>query len=244
MLRTTSLRTLQAETYKEGELAALLRSELGTLKYYAGANDESYIKYRDDITDALECYEKNPRDASPLRRYLIILREEIDDLKHRHGYGEAIIESVVYWSIFSGISLSIIGLSPLFHEPYFQGDLTIVHWAVFGSVGAIVATVNKLNNNETYKIAEDEGTSERKSMIHGCFLGIMTSILLYLSIKAGLLEGAIFPELGDGNGPKQTIKDNALSVLWAIAAGFMGGKWLDRFVKRMDGPIQAPQAAP
>ena len=39
---------------------------------------------------------------------------------------------------------------------------------------------------ETYKIAEDEGTSELKSMIHGGFLGIMTSILLYGGVALSL----------------------------------------------------------
>ena len=244
VLRTTALRTIQVQTYDEDELTALLQGELESLKYYSGANDEPYIKYEKDISEAIGKWSKGKGAVGSLRRYLIILREEIDEYKHRYGYGEAIIESVVHWSIFSGISLTIIGLSPLFHDPYFQGQLTIVHWAVFGLVGAVIATVNKLNKNETYKIAEDDGAYELKSMIHGCFLGIMTSILLYLSIRAGLLSGNIFPEFEGGTKPITAIKNNALSVLWAIAAGFMGGKWLEGFVKRMDGSAQTTQMAP
>ena len=243
VLGTTALRTLQVQTYDDDELTALLEGELESLKYYSGEDDPSYIKYEKDISVAIDKWSKGKIAAGSLRRYLIILREEIDEYKHRYGYGEAIIESVVYWSIFSGISLTIIGLSPLFHEPYFQGRLTIVHWAVFGLVGAVIATVNQLNKKETYKIAEDEGTSELKSMIHGGFLGIMTSILLYLSIRAELLSGNIFPEFQGGTKAITAIKDNALSVLWAIAAGFMGSKWLEVFVKRMDGSAQTTQMA-
>ena len=80
-------------------------------------------------------------------------------------------------------------------------------------------------------------------MIHGGFLGIMTSILLYLSIRAELLSGNIFPELQGETKAITAIKDNALSVLWAIAAGFMGSKWLEGFVKRMDGSAQTTQMA-
>ena len=243
VLGTTALRTLQVQTYDDDELSALLQGELESLKYYSGENDPSYIKYKKDVADAIDKWNKGKGSASSLRRYLIILREEIDDYKHKYGYGEAIIESVVSWSIISGISFTIVGLSPLFHEPYFQGRLTIVHWAVFGLVGAVIATVNKLNKKETYMIAEDEGTSELKSMIHGGFLGVMTSILLYLSIRADLLSGNIFPKFEVGTTGITAIKYNALSVLWAIAAGFMGGKWLEGFVKRMDGSAQATQVA-
>ena len=243
VLRTTALRTLQVQTYDADELPALLQGELESLKYYSGESDKSYLKYEKEISVAIGKWSKRKGAAGSLRRYLIIVREEIDEYKHRYGYGEAIIESIVYWSIFSGISLTIIGLSPLFHEPYFQGRLTIVHWAVFGLVGAVIATVNKLDKRETYKIAEDEGTSELKSMTHGGFLGIMTSILLYLSIRAELLSGNIFPILEGETKGLQSIKDNALSVLWAIVAGFMGSKWLEGFVKRMDGSSQATQAA-
>ncbi len=252
VIKITALRTLQVETYKDEELIALLNSALDQLRYYTGdKEDESYKKYAGDVKKAIKRYRAalesesssdNPMSSKELRRYLILLREEIDEYKHRYGYGEAIIESVVYWSLFSGVALAVIGLSPLLHEPYFQGSLTVIHWAIFGLVGAIVATVNNISKKDTYRIAEDEGNLVLKSMMHGCFLGVITSILFYLAILGDILDGKIFPELSLCPVEcKATVKDNALSVIWAIASGFTGGRWLEGLVKRMDSSTHASQ---
>ena len=241
VLRTTSLRTLQVQTYHTDELVSLLNFELENLAFYVGDRDDpSYLKYSKKIKKAIHKYAKFRNNAGELRRLLIILREEIDDLRHKYGYGEAIIDSVSYWGIFSGIALIILGLSPLLDKPYFQGNLTIIHWAILGLVGAIIATMNNINKKDTYMIAEDEGNSELKKMILGCFLGIMTSALLYLSIKAGVLGGEIFPALTEHAKPAaeqaepiEKIRTNALSVLWAILFGFTGGAWLEGLFSRM-----------
>ena len=235
ILRLTPLRKLQALTYTRDDLRARLISELKDLRYYSGSNDDVYKEYVRDITAAIEENKKSSSNDNELRQYLTIIREEIDNLRYKTGYGEAIIESMLYWSIVAGISFFIVGLSPLFAEPYFTQELSIAHWATFGFGGALLATVNQMRKLESFDIGDDEGNMLLRQMAMRLFIGSIAAVVLYLAIQSGMLGGKALPRLNAvGQTPSDPIVRNALSVFWALTSGFSGGSLIERVFGRAE----------
>ena len=245
VIRLTPLRRLQVFTYKKEELRPLLLSELEELKYYSGQDDTIFVMYEKSIKHAIEANNGSTKNNNTeLRQYLIILREYIDELKYKYGHGEAIIESVTYWSIFSGIALFLVGISSLFCEPYFGGDINVGHWIVFAFAGALLATVSRMKKWDSFEIAEDEGTLQLRRMAMGWFIGTISAVVLYLAIMSGVLDGSAFPELTRNAGSKPLpMVNNALSVFWAIFAGFSGGRLMEGIFERIEQAGTVKQSA-
>ena len=234
ILRLTPLRKLQADIYHENELYPQIYSELESLRYYSGRKDETYNLYKGKVDEVKERNQIS-EDSEELREYLSIIRAEVDNVRYNTGYGEAIIESMTYWSVISGIALLVIGLSPLFDPPYFENELYISHWAIFGFQGALLSTIIYMRKLEPFDIGEDDGNSQLRKMVMGMFIGAIAAIMLYLAIQSGMFGGKALPKLtSNKNGIDDPMVINALSVFWAIAAGFSGSTLIERLLRQAE----------
>lgn len=234
VLRLTPLRKLQTLFYSPSELRPQIVAELETLKYYSGRKDETYDLFKKEVEE-LVAAENSTENTEKLVEYLRLIRSEVDNVRYKTGYGEAIIESMTYWSVISGIALLIVGFSPLFDQPYFESPLNIAHWAVFGFQGALLSTITHMRKLEPFEIGEDDGNWQLRKMVMGLFIGAIAAIMLYLAIQSGMLGGKALPKLASNEqGINDPVARNALSVFWAIAAGFSGSTLIERLLRQAE----------
>ena len=216
------------------EIRPQINSELETLKYYSGKKDEAYTMYKTKAEDSIELM-KESKSTKESQEYLSLIRGEVDNVRYNTGYGEAIIESMTYWSVITGIALFIFGLSPLFDRPYFANRLDIAHWAIFGFEGAILATINQMRKLEPFDVGEDDGNSQLRKMVMGLLIGATAAIMLYLAIQSKMFGGMALPKLSSNvEGIDSPVAINALSVFWAIAAGFSGSTLIERLLRQAE----------
>lgn len=223
------LQNIRIDALDKEELAADARSSLSEYKFLVG-NNEDYVRYETIINDRIS-FDK----IDDLRSYLKELHQEIYEEKFSIGYGEAVLESLSHWSIPAIIPLFVIGVNPLLSAPYFQGELTLLHWGVLGMTGAILYSVNQMRDKDTTKVGEDEGNLVLRTMLLGIMLGAISAILLYVSVKSGILGGKVLPNLtAEIVSDRDQVVINALSLFWGIAAGY-SAKLADRLVGSSSG---------
>lgn len=222
--RLISLQKMKVDVLDPETIIALAKSSLFDYKFFV-AGDENYIRYETIINDLI-----SRKEIKELRPHLKELLDEINEEEFSVGYGEAVLESLSHWSMPAIVSLFVIGVNPMFNPPYFENELTFVHWGVLGMTGAVIYSVNKMRNRDTTKVGEDEGNLELRTMLLGIMLGGISAILLYVSVRSGILGGKALPNLNKEMALNQNqVVINALSIFWGIAAGF-SAKLAERLV--------------
>ena len=214
--RLTNLNRIYIDCLDENELEAKARKDLSTYKLYLGREDETYLKFEYLLEDYI-----SRSEHERLRAELKPLQKEIDDEKFLAGQGEAILKSISYWGIPAIVPLFFIGIAPLLTPVAFSGELSVINWGVLGATGAVLSTLHGMRKRDAGVVGLDEGNSILKDLLLGLIVGGAASVLLYVAIRSGVFGGKALPKLNDEIGVKQTEEvRNALSVFWAIVAGF------------------------
>lgn len=129
--------------------------------------------------------------------------------------------------------------SPLLQPPYFEEPIGIVHWALFGFGGALLATVVQMRKKDTFRVGEDEGDNALRQMLLSLLVGSISAVVLNIAITTGLFGGKAFPKLNPNVGEDQLPQVlNAFSVFWAMLAGFSGG-----FIEKVFGAGEKPMVS-
>lgn len=222
--RLINLQKMKVDVLDSETIIALAKSSLFDYKFFV-AGDENYVRYETIINDLI-----SRKEITELRPHLKELLDAINEEEFSVGYGEAVLESLSHWSMPAIVSLFLIGVNPMFNPPYFEGELSFLHWGVLGITGAVLYSVNKMRSRDTTKVGEDEGNLELRTMLLGIMLGAISAILLYVSVRSGILGGKALPNLNrEGVLNQSQVVVNALSIFWGIAAGF-SAKLAERLV--------------
>jgi len=228
--RLISLRKLHVELITEFEkLKAHAESDISDYKHYTGEDHLTYLDYRNSFNELYRMWDLNVNRKSTESEFSVRLKELREDLsieKYWSGQGEAILESITHWSMPAIISLVVMGVTPLLMEPIFLSQLSLINWGLLGMAGAILFTTVKMRNLDFSRVGEEEGNYELRRMLLGMVIGMISAVLLYVSIRSGLLGGKALPRFAEILNDKDIMDDNdiiisnSLSVFWAIAAGY------------------------
>ena len=143
-------------------------------------------------------------------------------LGHISGYkqdwneGSTIIKNLIICTVSSTILFLIMGIIPLIY-PESPQNLGIVHWGLLGSAGALTAVARDFRKTDLMAVGNTFGKKELWRAILGSVLGFIAGLILWSLIIGEVLEQGVFPDLSSD---KLSLRDCALSVFWAIVAGF------------------------
>ena len=249
------LRQLLVDLYKpEHELIAKSRRELVILEDYKTAGEEAIIndfetRVKKIISDLERLInEKNDSEGEKnkhhepektLRAEFKTLRETVAWYDKTWAYGEVMRNTVSYWMSLTVFVTLLIGILPIVHS-HGNSNLIILHWASLGITGSLLSTILRLHDINVPELGKTQGKQLLQETIRNIVIGAVTSVLLYVAILGGVLDGAIFPELQISIVNKKSIlsveeqsaniisntavefkslKNVGLSIFWGIFAG-------------------------
>ncbi len=224
------LRKLLVETYTKEELFAKAKEELRLIGEYTPDTptyDDLHDEWKDRIEDAKkEDTKSNSQTAESenktLKAELKALREVVAWYDKTWAQGETIIKGIAYWCAVSILAMLAIGILPIFH-PLGTGFVGILHWGALGWCGALLSTIISIGKSDVNEVGEQEGKQVLLKIVGKVVIGVMTSILLYVSLIGEILGGKIFPTL-----PLDVYiirssdywLNTGMSIFWGIFAGF------------------------
>jgi len=227
--RIYPLSQLNVDFLKIDDLRARSLSALAWLEEYAKDSKHSYdrdqfTQWNDKIKNAIKSIDEvNPRKdleidkrAEPLRAYLRDLYEHVASYEADWSRGVAFLRNVIISVGQTIIILLAVCLIAI-------GDKMIIFWGLLGIVGSLIAVLQELKRTDSIEVGNERGKRELWRTFVGAVLGLSAGIILYSMIKANLIYGPILPTLKDF-GPTNV----ALSIVWAISAGFSFEKVFDR----------------
>ncbi len=216
----------------EAELVGRAQLTLEELKEYAQDSAyryewEQFCFWQDKIEEAIDKIEniegagddedKRKTDVAALRARLKTLIEYVTDYYAYWAEGSAIVRGIRMCGVFGLFPLLAMGLLPIVHP---GGDkvLGVFNWGLLGMSGSITAVLLSLRKSDFVEVGGTEGKKELWRAVLGAALGFIAGILVYSMIAGGVLSGALFPTIIFFE--EQESKELALSIFWAITAGY------------------------
>lgn len=159
--------------------------------------------------------------AEPLRAILRTLLEHVANYRAYWAEGSAILKSMIISCAVTIPVLFAVGLLPLFRG---DGILRLYNWGFLGVAGALTGVLQSLRKSDVAEVGVTEGKRELWRTVIGGVLGLVSGILAY-----ALMDGTVFatglavPDVRSSNSGNV-----ALSILWAVGAGFSFERIFDR----------------
>ena len=158
----------------------------------------------------------------------------ITDYKQDWNEGSTIIKNLIICTVSSTLLFLIMGIVPLVY-PESPVNLSIVHWGLLGSAGALTAVARDFRKTDLLAVGNTFGKKELWRAILGSVLGFIAGLILWSLIVGEVLQQGVFPNL---NSSYPSLRDCALSVFWAIVAGFSFDRIFDQVRAQGDGAIR------
>ena len=162
------------------------------------------------------------------------LLAHISSYKHDWNEGSTIIRNLIICTVSSIMLFLIMGIIPIIY-PDTRQSLGVVHWGLLGSAGALTAVARDFRKTDLMAVGNTFGKKELWRAILGSVLGFIAGLILWSLIIGEVLEQGVFPDLTSNN---ISIKDCALSVFWAIVAGFSFDRIFDQVRTQGDAGIR------
>ena len=225
-----------ARFYSESDLIAKTTEKLNELNEYAQDSHyrydiELYFKWEgkiNELTERLVTLRENNETGTSIAGNIDWTKERLKSeynslLEHICSYkedwneGSTIIRNLLICTVSLIILFLFMGIVPLIY-PVATSGLTVVHWGLLGAAGALTAVARDFRQSDLLAVGNTEGKKELWRAILGSVLGFIAGMVLWALMSGDLLAGAvIFPTVIP---EKIQFKDVALSVFWAIVAGF------------------------
>ena len=177
---------------------------------------------------------KKSREKRWARKQLIAayrsLLEHISSYKQDWNEGSTVIKNLLICTITSVILFLTMGLIPLLY-PVHPSNLDIIHWGLLGSAGALTAVARDFRRSDLIAVGNTYGKKELWRAILGAVLGFIAGLILWAMLKSNLLpNGGLFPDFASNNTKMQSdnLQQVALSVFWAVVAGFSFDRIFDQ----------------
>ncbi len=145
-----------------------------------------------------------------------MLLEHIASYNLSWAEGSAIVRGIIRCGVFAIFPLVAMGLLPILH-PEGNGNLGVLNWGLLGVSGSLTAVLLSLRKSDLVEVGNTEGKKELWRAVLSTALGLMAGILFYSMIAGGIFSGTALPAI---TSEQMELKDTALSIFWAIAAGY------------------------
>ena len=198
--------------FEDSELMAKSAEKLTELNEYAQDSHsrydmEQYYKWDANISNLIEelssLNEKPEGNADmdarkawvrkQLRSGYRSLLEHIASYKQDWHEGSTIIRNLLVCTISSVILFLIMGIVPLIY-PVGSPSISIVHWGLLGSAGALTAVARDFRKTDLIAVGDTYGKRELWRAILGAVLGFIAGLVLWSLILGGLAKGPFIPK--------------------------------------------------
>ncbi len=242
-----SLNQMLVDFLKVDDLIASARLSLTELEDYAEDSARQYdwqqcYRWQDKIEGAIKKIEQvDPDDpqiavkrdeaAEQLRAELRMLLEQIASYNLSWAEGSAIVRGIIRCGVLAIFPLVAMGLLPLLH-PEGSKILVVLNWGLLGVSGSVTAVLLSLRKSDFVEVGNTQGKKELWRAVLSTALGLVAGILFYSMMAGGIFSGTALPNF---TSEQPAPKDIALSIFWAIAAGYCFELVLDLIRSNVQG---------
>lgn len=239
------LNRMLVDFMKVDDLKAQARSRLAELEDYSedsafSYDTRHYTRLEGSINFAIESIDKKDGDpieedraSEELRAEIRTLIEHVADHHSKWAEGSVVIRGLITYCAFAIPIILIMGLLPILY-PSGDKSLDILNWALLGISGSLAAVLRGLHKSDLVEVGNTEGKKELWRAVRGAAMGLFAGTVIYFIIRGGILpDGGVVPNLDYPNDEIQ--KHIALSVIWALGAGFSFERVFERLRSTTEG---------